>query len=93
MRKALRLRQEEKILKSFVKQWENPVEYRWEIKDIGQGHYHSTLIECLKSAERASINNPNSTIKVEYFKPKRKLIIEYKAGKEVKHEGIQSLKS
>lgn len=49
-------------------------EFRWEYLEIGQGHYHSDIGDCFQVAVDVSRKNPNHTIKVEIFKPKREVI-------------------
>ncbi|GAI62704.1 unnamed protein product [marine sediment metagenome] len=49
-------------------------EFRWEYVGIGQGHYHSDIGDCFQLAVDVSRKNPNHTIKIEIFRPKREVI-------------------
>ena len=49
-------------------------EYRWEYVEIGQAHYHSDIGDCFRVAIDMSRKNPDQTIKIEVFRPKREVI-------------------
>ena len=57
-------------------------EYRWEIEEVGQGHYYLNLEDCLRDAKQASEDHLTDTILVELFRPQRIVIAHYVAGKE-----------
>jgi len=49
-------------------------EFRWEYKEIGQGHYYLDAQECIDAALKASSKAPDRTVRIERFKPTRFLI-------------------
>lgn len=49
-------------------------EFRWEFVEIGQGHYHSDLCECMKEAVHEARKKMHHTIKIEIFRPRREVI-------------------
>jgi len=49
-------------------------EFRWEYKEIGQGHYYLDAQECIDAALEASSTAPDLTVQIERFKPTRFLI-------------------
>lgn len=55
-------------------------EYRWEFEEIGQGHYFIRPSDCLKSAKKNSKKRPDLVVKVEQFKPERKVIARFVNG-------------
>ena len=57
-------------------------EFRWEFKEIGQGHYSTDLHVCLDDARRASKEKPDLIVIVERFRPLRWTITEMKNGEE-----------
>lgn len=49
-------------------------EFRWEYKEIGQGHYYTDIQKCINDAVEASLKRQDLTVKVEMFRPKRVLL-------------------
>lgn len=49
-------------------------EFRWEYKEIGQGHYYIDIKKCIDDAVEASLKRLDLTVKVEMFRPKRVLL-------------------
>lgn len=62
---------------------EAATEYRWEIKGIGQGHYHATLGSAYDAAHQASLQGAGQTVTIEQFRPERRHLITITNGKEI----------
>jgi len=58
------------------------VEWRWEYVEIGQGHYYTSLHQCLDEAYRASKDRPELLVRVEMFRPRRQALVFYQSGEE-----------
>lgn len=59
-------------------------EYRWEVEEIGQGHYFTDISECIEEARSQSeIWGAEYTVKVEQFRPERVLLIRFCNGKKI----------
>lgn len=58
-------------------------EWRWEFEGIGQGHYYSSLADCVKDAKQASIERPWNTVKVEQFRPDRITLTVFENGETI----------
>lgn len=55
-------------------------EYRWEFEEIGQGHYFLDHQDCLVDALENSKKRPDLLVKVERFRPDRRLLCVIKNG-------------
>jgi len=55
-------------------------EFRWEFKEVGQGHYYRDFKDCVNMAMKASEENLTLTIVVQTF-PIQRVLFELKAGK------------
>jgi len=49
-------------------------EFRWEYKEIRQGHYYTDIQKCVDDAVEASSDSPDLTVRIERLKPTRFLI-------------------
>ena len=46
-------------------------EWRWEFKEIGQGHYSRDFKSAAIAAKRAALDNPHLSVLFEQFRPDR----------------------
>ena len=58
-------------------------EFRWEFVGIGQGHYYTTLSECINGALEGSKSISDREVMVEIFKPMRMELCRIQNGEEL----------